>query len=473
MLVEFIDHLNTLIARNEPEKAMDEIRKAIKEFKKNHPEQLSEIESLESQVILHSARLKELDQKERNIQLSSSEIEVARAKMYSALLGIISTFQDYPSFSEFVMEKGADLATHQAPPPTSRSQPEFPRSQPAYQTPPTPAEPVPVAAGKKTNPLVLAGGGIALVSALVFFGLNFLNKDTTANQSAQNAQTATNQSSADLNTPVFQQQPEEVPEDEMTEADAWNIAMAPPTQDGLKGFLDKYPNGEYALKAQQLLDSIQQAVRRKDEDMWNMARTANTMEAYQFYLSHTQIGTYEAQAGHRLDSIQQATSMEAQYERLLTMDEADTLTIQEKREFWADAFSQFSGEQAEQIQQKVRSYEQALASHATILADDKLVTCKAVAGMTPVGIRDEFTTGASVHAWARVNAPRSETVRLRWFDSQGQEVGSGSAIGVQTNTGLGYRIYASQRFETPGTYEIRVYNSENQLVGRQPFRVIN
>ena len=62
-MINIIDQLNTLIASNQPDKAMTEMRGIIREFKINHPDQQEEIDQLERQIILHSARMRELEEK--------------------------------------------------------------------------------------------------------------------------------------------------------------------------------------------------------------------------------------------------------------------------------------------------------------------------------------------------------------------------------------------------------------------------
>ena len=444
-MINIIDQLNTLIASNQPDKAMTEMRGIIREFKINHPDQQEEIDQLERQIILHSARMRELEEKERNIQLSASEIDVARARMYSALLGIISSFGEYPALKEFLSRMPErEMEPEPAPKPVSRPLPQTAGLGVMS------AKGAGVDASSPSNNKMLFGviGAIALVALLV---VGFLIKNQEKRIVDPN--------------PVPAVVPLSAEEEEWEEAKARREIVL------LDHFIEEFPQSSHVPEARALKTELEVGLQADDDDMWNNLKPS--IEGYQRYLTKTRTKKYSAIAEHRIDSLQQGMSLGNKFKAFESMDQADTLTTREKLVNWESAKSDnFTGKYAETIDEKISSYTQSLSSYASITDEGNFVVCSSVSGNNnPSGITDKFRINTNVYAWARVNSPRSESIKVAWFDSKGKALGSPQSYSVQTNTGLGFRIYASERFPEAGRYEVRLLNSQGQLIGRRVFSI--
>ncbi len=455
MWIEYLDHLNTLLATNQPDKAIEEIRKSIREFKREHPDQIQEIDQLERQIILHSARMRELSEKERNIQLSSSEIDVARSKMFSALLGIISSMDEYPSFKEFLAEKGS-IEVPKAPPaaasPTMGGFSGF--SSPVHD---------PIVVRGRGTMFGVVGAIVGVVVAVTLFWLIGRNSTPVVPNSSNNSPSI---SSATAPVPEGQQ----FGIQEESEEVLWEEIKATATIDKLDLFLEKFPEGPHAVEAQTLRSSLVQKRDEQENDLWEIVQGTNTVEMYNFYLRSTRLGTFNGIAEKRRDSLAAGMSESNRYEALLAAAQADTLSIQDKISIWKSAGEEFTGQHLQEIQAKVQELRSVMEQFASVKEEDNLVLCTSVSDQfNPVNVAEIFQLG-SVYAWARIHAPRRESIKVAWYGA-GNEILNEKSITVEANTGLGYRIFHNHRYATPGRHEVRIFNQENHLIGRRVFEV--
>lgn len=81
------------------------------------------------------------------------------------------------------------------------------------------------------------------------------------------------------------------------EAD-WQKAEAENTEAAYQSFMDKYPEGEWAQKAQSQLDAI------KDTQDWENAQTADAIQAYNNYLLEHTTGAHMGEARQRISELE-------------------------------------------------------------------------------------------------------------------------------------------------------------------------
>ncbi len=164
-------------------------------------------------------------------------------------------------------------------------------------------------------------------------------------------------------------------------------------------------------------------------------------------------------------------------------DTRDSLTIFQKRATWQTYLDEaFRESPATQFaEQRVLEIDDVVARSAT-LEENSLTTCdRTVPGGSTGALRicrdsaivSQFPSATSIYFNARVNAPRSATIRWEWLDPAG-------AVSKQNRTRIqgvqGYRIWdvlSSSVIQKEGKYEIRIYNEEDVLIGRRPFTITN
>jgi hypothetical protein len=81
------------------------------------------------------------------------------------------------------------------------------------------------------------------------------------------------------------------------EAD-WQMAEAENTEAAIQAFLQKYPEGEWAQKAQSQLDAL------KDTRDWENAQTADAIEAYNNYLLAHPTGAHMGESRQRITELE-------------------------------------------------------------------------------------------------------------------------------------------------------------------------
>jgi hypothetical protein len=97
-----------------------------------------------------------------------------------------------------------------------------------------------------------------------------------------------------------------------------------------------------------------------------------------------------------------------------------------------------------------------------------MVLCEDVQNLDPVRINNDFSAG-TVYVWATVIAPRTENVIFDWFDEYDNLIAS-TTINVKEDIN-GYRIYAYRTINEAGNYVVRLYNSQDYLMGSQTLTI--
>lgn len=455
----FSDQLNTLVASGEPEKALEELRKVLRDFKAAHPGEKAEVVELEQQIILHSARLKDLNNKERNNQLSSSEIDVSRSRMYAALLGIISSLEEYPKLDDFLKKVSLPIVKEA---PKRRPIQAAGVAQPAFSGHSSSVPDAPSSSTSNNRMLIGIGGGIAFI-AIVVAGFVWMGGDSAG--AAQRNPSSSQEASTVIPVP---QETEDKQVD--SEQAAWEGIKALPTIKAIDAFIIVYPDGPHTEEAKALRDTLEARNLALEEELWALALSANTIEMYNNYLKKTVLHLYNQEAEERRDQIEEGMSEINRFNELVSFADADTLDILERLALWQSAGEDFTGEHLAHIQAKQTEYQELLTTNASITDEGNFVTCLTVSeSKSPVEPGTTFSE-TSAYYWARINAPNPEELIVKWMDMKGNPVGSRKHA-VLTNEGLGYRIYSQMRFAAPGTYEVRLYNSKDKLVARRVFTV--
>jgi hypothetical protein len=120
------------------------------------------------------------------------------------------------------------------------------------------------------------------------------------------------------------------------------------------------------------------------------------------------------------------------------------------------------------------------SSDFRVSADDKYASVPAGRFFTTTGITElspdgavyTFHIGQRVYAYAAIQAPRKETVRITWFDSDKKEILPSAYLDVEVNTGpVGYRVFTYRIFRSPGTYSVTLSNSTDAVIGEIKFKV--
>ena len=119
--------------------------------------------------------------------------------------------------------------------------------------------------------------------------------------------------------------------------------------------------------------------------------------------------------------------------------------------------------------QEIAALETALSRYATISVPEDFLTCTNVKSLECVGDTDKFS-GGRVYVFARVHAPQSATLTLRWFRQDGTELRTGQ-LKVKQNTGKGFRTFTWKSVTEPGAYVVRLYNERDILIGARRFSV--
>ncbi|MCI0697167.1 ATP-binding protein [candidate division KSB1 bacterium] len=168
----------------------------------------------------------------------------------------------------------------------------------------------------------------------------------------------------------------------------------------------------------------------------------------------------------KVDNLQKSV---ARFNRQLAMQTSDTLTINKKLVSWQDfARLQRASPEKSHANRQIQLLDSLKSNLASIVAEDDFVTCRNVADRVPQGISERFSPG-SVWAWARVRAPRAEKVTFKWYTRT--ELYHAQRYVVQQATS--YRVYTAKSYSTEqaGRNEVRLYNSQNILIGRRVFYI--
>jgi len=104
--------------------------------------------------------------------------------------------------------------------------------------------------------------------------------------------------------------------------------------------------------------------------------------------------------------------------------------------------------------------------------DGRFFTTPDVTDLTPDEEVHIFHIGQRVYAYAAIHAPKKETVRITWFDSNNSEIPPSAYLDVLENTGpVGYRVFTYRTFRAPGKYKVKLSNSVGSVIGVVDFEV--
>lgn len=121
--------------------------------------------------------------------------------------------------------------------------------------------------------------------------------------------------------------------------------------------------------------------------------------------------------------------------------------------------------------EKVESAEEASPAResAFIASKADFVMCRSLNNRQPEGIANAFEPGA-VYVWARVQAPKSESLILRWLD-ENKNIIRTKYLRVQKNMQTGYRVYDYKTFskEQRGDYLVLLFNENGDQIAMGEF----
>lgn len=96
-------------------------------------------------------------------------------------------------------------------------------------------------------------------------------------------------------------------EQERADRAYWQVTGQGASEDGLRAYLGRYPDGLFAEQAEQRLDQIERAARAdaeaRDRAAWDVARGTDSVPAYQGYLNANPEGAFRQQARARIDQL--------------------------------------------------------------------------------------------------------------------------------------------------------------------------
>ena len=107
----------------------------------------------------------------------------------------------------------------------------------------------------------------------------------------------------------------EIEEEERLEREAqqradrafWQATGQGQTEDGLRLYLDRYPNGLFAQEARarlnQIIEDRAEAAAAQERDDWEEVRAADTIDAYEAYLARYPDGRFVAEARERIEEL--------------------------------------------------------------------------------------------------------------------------------------------------------------------------
>ena len=160
----------------------------------------------------------------------------------------------------------------------------------------------------------------------------------------------------------------------------------------------------------------------------------------------------------------------AQFDKTVLHTQHDTMAYYDQIDLWkafADTLtrtSPYTQHAAENIQQLENA-----ANEMIVLYDaESIVTADRVENREPVGPRSQFNTGI-VTTWVRLKTKVPGRVTVRWY-SNGKVF---YTYGYNVPRATSYRMYFQKRYkqENIGDGEIRIYNSDDVLIGRRVFTV--
>ena len=443
MPASFIDQLNRLLANNQLGPVIDTLFENIRNYKKTHPEEAKSVEEFETQLIVLSARYKELTAKEFATQLDAKEIQIARSQLFSNLRGVLSGLGDYEGLASFLKDQDLrEIEIQETSAPPSIAQ--------AFHSAPSTSAQASAAKPSSNNTmlwvlLTVLGLAVAGVGIWKFSGQGDKKIDPKGN-----------------NTPAVSQA--EVKVDPEKDKQSWEIAQRSDTKAAYELYLLNNSKGEYAQAAQKRIIEIEID---EDEKLIKAARKEDTPEAYRDYLAQSKLHRYAEEAEKRLEALMAGDDLAKE---LYLIQGSDTLTLVQKINLLTKGTQKLPESRQAEFKTQIEVYQEALDKYASIPSKERFVVARSVNDRMPVPREGASTLAkGGVSAWAMLNAPQSkEAVRFVWLNDQHEEVAFNI---INVSRGDRYRVWDSKNlFKRPaGKYEVRLYNGQDMLIGRRVF----
>lgn len=158
----------------------------------------------------------------------------------------------------------------------------------------------------------------------------------------------------------------------------------------------------------------------------------------------------------------------ASYDSVLRISKSDTMTIFQKQAHWTHFFNKHQRKSPEKSMalEQITEITNLMDNSAIIDDENNFVTCRGVKDMMPFGISEHFSAG-NIWVWAKIRSPKSERIHIKWYNQNSLFHTSTFSVAASA----GYRIYAAKNYnqECVGKNEVRLYNSNNTLIGRKTF----
>jgi hypothetical protein len=91
-----------------------------------------------------------------------------------------------------------------------------------------------------------------------------------------------------------------------------------------------------------------------------------------------------------------------------------------------------------------------------------------VVELVPKDCEGSFEPG-KIYAFVRIRAPEPQTLTLKWFDTN-DKVFKKREIEVKESS-EGYRTYTWKNIRRPGKYNVRLYDPDQEEIGRHDFTI--
>ena len=141
----------------------------------------------------------------------------------------------------------------------------------------------------------------------------------------------------------------------------WQLTGARGDADGLRGYLRRYPNGQHAANARQMLDAATGTVTpdlpQGDAATWRWAREQGSAAAYETYLERYPQGSNAAEARTHLQTMRIATEAALRDERSLGLDAAARRLVEERLRIAGMRPGPVDGEFTDQTRAALRRYQ--------------------------------------------------------------------------------------------------------------------
>lgn len=142
--------------------------------------------------------------------------------------------------------------------------------------------------------------------------------------------------------------------------------------------------------------------------------------------------------------------------------------INEIRSRMGDESLRFSKSDHARIQRLADSLKDDASSFANLKSQQDILTCTAVKDRNCARSTSSFRNG-EVWLWAKIIAPKDEKITVKWFENGKDTEFDRSQFTIRQSSG--YRISSRKTFSEPGSYVVRVYNANKQVIGSTKFAV--